>query len=465
MSLEVDRSHLQSFSRSRSHSAPESFLSSNPHGNTITGNSYLQTYADDQSDKEHLGTSSTSATAMSILTVMIGAGVLILPQQFNKLGMPLGCLLLAVSCWCSAYLCYTMNEAIGRVQERTGSFVHTIDDLAFACFGIPGKRVAQFILRAFVVGKVACYIVLIGRNLEYLVCPPQYKEWVMLSSGLFLLAAFVKSARLLENISVIGAICSGVYALPVIAGSLQAHFDPDIAPPLDMLRFGGSYGFAIPPEQLLPSFGLFLFGFGPTEVMATARRNMADQSGMPAAITASHAITGLFYLLVGTLGAWGFGDTVLGNVTESMQSRHGKWFTGYCLALAVAMNLFVSIPICLYCFFAALTRGRNLSTAVDALLRVGVIAFCSFIGVFLPYFMQVLQIFSSTLIVPMTVFLPLACGAKSARDSGQPYSSRRMMLDFALFIVGIGCFVVGLADAIDELIREIAKEGGPVEII
>mmetsp|Transcript_97117 Transcript_97117/g.279533 ORF Transcript_97117/g.279533 Transcript_97117/m.279533 type:complete len:464 (+) Transcript_97117:53-1444(+) len=463
MSLEVDRTSSRSHSH---HSQAESFLSNNPHGNTITGNSYLQTYrADEPANKERLGTSSTSATAMSIITIMIGAGVLILPQQFNKLGLPLGSLLLVVSCWTSAYLSHTMNEAIERVEERAGKVVGTLDDLALACFGLIGKWVAQFLLRGFILGATACYVVLIGRNLEYIANPPNYRGWVLLSSGLFLLTAFLKSAKLLEKVSIIGVICSAVYAFPIVIGSVQAHFDPDIPPPSDMWRIGGWYGFTLPMEQLLPSFGLFLFGFGPIEVIATARRNMADRKRMPAAITGAHVATGAFYWLVGALGAWGFGDTVLGNVTESMRSSHGKWATGFFLAFAVALNLMVTIPISLYCFFETLEASRKLPLALDSALRVSVIAFCACIGLFLPYFMQVLQIFSSTLIVPMTVFLPLACGAKSARDSGQPYSSRRMMLDFALFIVGIGCFVVGLADAIDELIREIAKEGGPVEII
>jgi len=457
MSLEVDRSQQLTVPRSRSHSQGESFLSHNPHGNTIAGNSYLQTYGPD--DKEHLGTSGIPATAMTITTIMIGAGVLILPQQFNKLGMPLGFILLVVSCWTSAYLCFTMNEAIDRVQKRTGTFVTTLDDLALACFGLLGKWVAQFILRAFVVGKIACYIVLIGRNLEYIMCPPYYRGWVMLSSGLFLLTAFVKSAKLLEKVSIIGVICSAIYALPIVVGSFQAHFDPDIAAPSDMWRLGGSYGFTIPMEQLLPSFGLFLFGFGPIEVIATAKRNMADQQRMPMAITAAHLITGSFYLMVGALGAWGFGDTVLGNVTESMKSSHGKWAAGYCLAVAVAVNLLVTIPISLYCLFTAITKTRKLPLAADSALRVSVIAFCSCIGLYVPYFMQVLQIFSSTLIVPLTVFVPLACGAKSANDNGRPYSCKRMALDGVLFIIGIGCFIVGLVDAVDDLIKEMARDG------
>eukprot|EP00428_Durinskia_dybowskii_P049068 CAMPEP_0170340002 /NCGR_PEP_ID=MMETSP0116_2-20130129/71083_1 /TAXON_ID=400756 /ORGANISM="Durinskia baltica, Strain CSIRO CS-38" /LENGTH=466 /DNA_ID=CAMNT_0010593469 /DNA_START=12 /DNA_END=1412 /DNA_ORIENTATION=- len=466
MSFDVERPQPQFSRNTTARSQCESFLSSNTRGNTFAGNSYLQTYrVDEEGDDEHLGNSSTSATAMSIISIMIGAGVLILPQQFIKLGTPLGCLMLAVTCWTSTYVCTTLNEAIGRVQDRTGEKIHTLDDLALACFGTIGKRIAQFVLRASVIGKVSCYIVLIGRSLEYIMSPPSYKGWVVLSSGVFMLTAFVKSVKLLEKVSIVGMVCKAVYALPVFVGSLMAHFEADISPASDLWRLGGAYGFSVPVEQLLPSFGLFLFGFGPIEVIATVRRNLANQQRMPAAIAAAHIITGLFYVSVGAVGAWGFGDDVSGNITESMQSNGSKWATGYCLAAAVAMNLLVTIPISLYCFFAAVTKNRKLSSAADSVLRSSVMILCACIGLFVPYFMQVLQIFSSTFKVLLTVFVPLACGVKSARDSGKPYCLGRVLLDLVLVVLGLGCFVLGLTDAIDDLIREMAKDSEAAQLM
>mmetsp|Transcript_44795 Transcript_44795/g.130462 ORF Transcript_44795/g.130462 Transcript_44795/m.130462 type:complete len:482 (-) Transcript_44795:144-1589(-) len=437
----------------------ESFLCGNTQGNTIAGNSFLQAYGEGtppSPNKTAFGTSSTVATTLSLITIMVGAGSLVLPQQFVQLGVPLGASILSACCFLSMYLSLGINRSIARVQERTGVPVRTFADLGGGCFGAPGRVATQLMINSFIIGKTSCFIVLIGQNLEYIQGPPDYREWVLLTCGLFLASAFIiRSARVLERVSAISVICGAAYVFPVVVGSLQARMDSEVPPASDLFAFGGADGFSS-PGRFLPAFGLLLNCFGPTEVLATTRNNMKDPRRMPRAIIAAHMCVGVFCLLIGVVGAWGFGEGVQGNVTKSMQSDGSKWAAGYILALAVAMNLLVTIPVNFYCLFSGLEKLRTLPSLVSHSIRASVVLFCAAVGVTLPYFEQVLQIHTSSLYVPLTVFFPLAFATKSARDVGEPHSYTHVLFDVAIVLLGAGCFVVGMSSAVDELLQAAA---------
>jgi len=444
----------------------ESFLSEGHEGQKVprsAGQSWveLETYMPrDEAAKmeqkyEKIG---TTGTAMSFITMMFGAGVLAFPKKFSVVGMPMGIGMVTVAGLMSIYLCCTMNQAISRVQKRTGMRLQGLDDIGFACYGNAGRLVVRSIINSFLVAKVSVYIVLSSQNLTFIMSPPAYRGWVIIGSAVFISMAFVKSVSMLEKISIVSVVCSVCYFFPIIGASLYAHFEEDSpSAGCDFWKMNAG-GFTVPSQEIFPAFTIFVLGFGPVEVIATARRNIVDENRMPQAIIGSHIVTAFFYALAGAIGFWGFGESVDGDITQSMRTGDDKWLAGYGLAAAVVVNLVVTIPITLYCLYSSLEGSLGkMSPAANVAMRVSIVMLCSVIGLLLPYFMQCLEILSAAMIVPLAIFLPMAVGIKSAHDDGTPYSWSRYAFDLVLWAIGFGCFFMGMYSAIDGLKREMQE--------
>jgi len=412
-----------------------------------------------------LGESSTAATSMNLVTTMVGAGVLAVPNVFATVGMPLGIAITIVGCSISCYLCDILSEAIGTIQEKSKRRMRTIEDVGAACYGDLGRRITSFVINGTFIGKTAVYFVLIGQNLEFLRSPPMYRGWVILGGAVFMSLAFVRRVATLEKIVFLGVISSGVFLLMIVLGSIEAN-SMNLAGDTDYAKLT-----SIDYSSILPALSVLLFSFGPTDVLATVRNNMIDQKGMRFALVTSHTVLGIFCGVAGAMGFWGFGAGVEDDITQSMCNRgadgtcDSKWFVGYLLAGAVVVNLGASIPIDLYCLFSNIETSYLADEPMpkwqNVGMRLGVVTFCVVIGLLLPFFMEVLEIFCAVLIVPGVIWLPLAFACKSAADCGKPNSFFRTIFDASLFLLGVACLVLGLYSSVHGLLEAFAKnEGG-----
>jgi len=230
-----------------------------------------------------------------------------------------------------------------------------------------------------------------------------------------------------------------------------------------------------------------MFGFGPTDVLATVRREMKDARELPKALFASHLVVGLIYLSAGIVGYWGFGTAVEGNISRSMCDYPGcpgtedptckadvcptlkygagagnKWIFGYFLAGAVVANLLVTIPIVLYCLFTGIEanypKDQPMDPVTNTMMRVGVVTFCACVGLFVPFFLQVVGIISALLVVPVVFFLPLLLGWKAAEDAGEPYSLPRKAFTIAALLLGVACLIIGAYESITDLQKAMHKD-------
>jgi len=405
------------------------------------------------------GLSGKLATSMNLVTIMVGAGILALPRVYATVGIPLGVALTVLGCSLSVYLCDSLSEAIGAVQARTGCRMRTLEDVGAACYGEVGRRITRFVINFTFIGKASVYFVLIGQNLAYLHAPPMYRGWVVLSSAVFLSLAFVRSVSTLERIAFSGVICSVVYLFMIVFGSFQAHF-ADVAGSVDLVMLS-----KIDRSLLLPALSVMLFSFGPTDVLANVRNNMTDQSGMRVALISSHAAVGSFCVIAGSLGFWGFGSGVRDDVTQSMCAEvvNGhcvdgtKWVSGYLLAAAVVINLGISIPIDFYCLFsnieASYPKEAPMPAGLNLAMRFCVPLFCLTVGLLLPYFMEVLEIFCALLIVPGVIWLPLAFSYKATVDAGRQLPLFRKIFDCGLALLGVACLILGLYKSVSELLE------------
>lgn len=420
------------------------------------------------------GGSETRATTTSFITIMVGAGVLGFPALFSKVGVPLGAFMLTSCTLMSVYLCKTVGDTCTRVQERTGKPVSKMDDLGQACFGYLGEVISRIVVNGMFIGMVSCYMVLIGQNLAFLL-PLPYRAWILIFTLLLMPAAFMRDISILEKLAIVGVVASCVYFITITGGGIMAG------------NKTGSFEAApsVKPFSIFSVFTIMMFGYGPTHVLPSVRREMKNPQELPQALVVSHLIVGVIYMSAGIIGYWGFGALTQGNISMSMCESPGcpgtvpacatppcpeltsekagsKWAFGYFLAVAVVANLCVTIPIVLYCCFtgieASYSKDKPMDATKSAVMRVGVVLFCTSVGLFVPFFLQVVSILSAALVVPIVFFLPLAFGWKSAKDSGVPYDTPRIVFDSFLLLVGVACFVIGLYSSIDDLMQAMERD-------
>lgn len=402
----------------------------------VSRDEHLPLTADDH------GVVGTAATAMSLITYIVGAGVLALPKLYSTVGIPFGLVLTAAGCCTSMYLCCILSDAVGVIQTATKKRMRTLEDVGGACYGELGRRVTGILINSRIVGKLAVYFVLIGQNLAFLRSPPMYRGWVVLGSGFFMTLAFVRSAKTLQKVAFLGVICSAMYLVMIVLGSIEAQ-KLNLSEGTDFLRLTD-----IDRSELLPAVSVMLFCFGPTTVIGNLRANMIHQDSMSVAVISSHTVVAIFYAIAASLGFWSFGAGVADDITQSMVSGGAKWMAGYLLAAAVVCKLCVSIPIDLYCLFtnieASYPHDAPMPQGLNVACRLGVVCFCGLVGLALPFFMQVLEIYCALLVVPVVIWLPLTFAHKAAVDTGIPRSQLVRCFDGFLFLLGLACMILGL---------------------
>lgn len=430
-------------------------------------------YSDEalSSAPDGLGKSSMIATTMNLITIMVGAGVLTFPALFKNVGIPVGAGMLLGCSSLSCYLCTTLSEAIGVVQGRTGTRVRKLDDLGEACFGKLGQVSSKFLVNAMFIAKIGCYMVLIGQNFEYILCPPPYRAWILVFAAILLPMAFMRDVSIIEKLAIVGVIATGVYFLTIVGGGLRAHYVSKVP--------GFEFSKPINILQMCSVLTVMLFGFAPTDVLATVRSEMKDPKELSASLVFSHLAVATIYLAVGAIGYWGFADMADGNITLVMRdilrsadgeiqrdsagdiAMGGKWAYGYFLAFAVVCNLMVTIPIVLYCLFtgieASYPKNKPMGALPNAVMRAGVVVLCASIGLFVPFFLQVISLMSAVIVVPIAVFVPVLMGYKAAADAGQPYGLERKVGSALLLLLGVLCFWIGFQDAVSDLLFEIRR--------
>lgn len=415
----------------------------------------------------HTGTSLAS-TVTNLTCVMIGAGVLAFPKLFARVGVTAGTSLLIFCGTVSVYLCGILGDAIGIAQQRTGLQFRKMDDLGQACFGKVGSLAARVVVNAMFIGKIGCYIVLVGQNLNYLSNVLPYRAWVLVVSAILLPVSSISDVTLMAKASIVGVLASVLYFVTILGGAWKAHGDrggplpwePELGPHL---------------PTMLSVLTTMMFGFGPADVLTTVRNDMAKPAELWHALIYSHVGTGFIYLSVGVLGFIGFGEPN-GNIGLSMCDWPGcpgvagltrstagaKWIWGYVLSGAVVANLVVTIPIILYCLFTGVEsmwpEDAPMGGVQKVIMRFGTVLFCCVVGLFTPYFSEVLAILSAALVVPLVFFLPLVFSWKAALDAGQAHGLLRNVLHSLVFAVGIVCLVIGFSEAVRDLQTAIAED-------
>lgn len=398
---------------------------------------------------------STFDASQSLFTVMVGAGILAFPRVIASCGWLVGIFCIVAGGTFNAVAALTLVDSIERASRR-GS-VSTFKDVAHICFGTYGGMFAEASFIALLFSICAVFIVLIGENLNFLL-PWSRRGWVLISGVCVSSTALVKDVSYLAKLAFIGVFASLMYVICITSGGLTAA------------SLGGhTREFNTMPTasagSILSKFCVCLLGFCCSNTLTSIRGTMERPEEINTAISQSHFAAAVVYIGAGCVGYYGWGNAVQGNVLESMKfddSRDhpylkGNMISGYLLAFAVVCNLVVSLPF--NCFVLFQTLGAKFpqvrsSSGADMGLRVAVMVAITLVAMVVPYFMELLTIIASVLIVSIVLLWPSAFAMQLDRMEGKSIVSSHAVT----FICGIAVGCISFVTAVGELSGAIAKD-------
>merc|ERR1712176_379322 len=113
-----------------------------------------------------------------------------------------------------------------------------------------------------------------------------------------------------------------------------------------------------------------------------------------------------------------------------------KWLSGYILSIAVASNLIVTIPVVLYTVFRSLELQYawiQSERVVNSFVRVAVTCSALAIAIWTPYFLELMGVISTTLLMFIFIFIPVAVAFSLFRKKVTHFGIE----EIGLFVVGI----------------------------
>mmetsp|Transcript_59085 Transcript_59085/g.183203 ORF Transcript_59085/g.183203 Transcript_59085/m.183203 type:complete len:510 (-) Transcript_59085:66-1595(-) len=423
----------------------------------------LNKRAEERSESQKI---TARAAATNLITCMIGASVLSLPHVVARAGWVLGPLFLSLAGFVSCCGCLLINQAIEATYALTGIRAKNIGDLAEISFGPKGRTAIVSFTCCFQICKCGVYLLVIGTNLHYWSSAVSQRACTLLATVVSLRLAFLRDITVISRWSVIGVVASVLYLLTIAVGGMQAAV---VLPP--EARSQGLW--PVRSSELPALFAVMLYTYSPADVLPVLKNDMQNPPDLWYSLCYSHLGVAAIYVSLAAAGYFGWGRQVEGNVLESMCDYPGcpgiapkghapgaKWFVGYVLSLAVVSNLMVTIPVVLYCVFKVLEAqcGQLLSShAVNGTMRLSVVLGAVSLAVYVPYFVEVLAVIATVLLVNQQIFVPVAVTFALKRQGA---SVRCAAPEYLLLGLGLCVFVVGMAGALHNLKEAIDKGTG-----
>jgi len=352
------------------------------------------------------GKVSTFTTATGLVTSIVGASIMGFPSVFGRGGWYVSPVCLLVACLISVETAYAMEESIRMIWarlEKGEAFTFTkpekYEDLCEAAWGKKGRALGSFCVNAFMLALSSAYMILMGQCFEYLIDKAfwsPYRACVLATSIFFVPLSLADDMSFLAKLTIIGTIASVAYAVSIGWGGLQAgSLNPNVTYNYYPER----------PTELGNVVAVFFLAFTFQMVAPTLRSEMQEPRELPKAVNWALSLVSVVYVAAGSLGYYGWGNKVEGNVLRNMRTEDGRMWAGIMLGTAVICNLLVTFPI----FMSIVGRALESSTVghYSPTLRLLLLAFAFSVGMFLPYFMEFLGLLGSVLGVMVGAFLPL----------------------------------------------------------
>jgi len=404
------------------------------------------------------GQTTTPQAMMTLVTTIVGAGILAFPATFARGGWFWSPIILVASAWAVVEIGNLLTDALHFVQVRVSkgeiySFKkpQRYDDICEVAWGLWGKRVAGISVNGYLLMIGGAFIILITDSIMFLFSiSAANSDYVLFGvTAFFVPLSLLDDMRIIANLSGIGVLASILYAFAIgIAGVQATGFvrEPEYTWILEVSKM----------MELGAVISVMLIGFTYQMVAPTVWAEMEKPRELPSAVRGAVAIVALVYAAAGGLAYYGWGNSVEGNINGSMRYPDGAAMTaGLILSGAVTANLLVTFPIIMNCVYRAAEAAVNKPYSVP--VRLALLTVAVLIGKFLPFFFPFLTLIGAVLGVAVGIFIPLAIYWTLARHEGiRPMNEKAKVAKHAVItFLGIIAGVFGTYSAVVDLIAAI----------
>eukprot|EP00593_Proboscia_inermis_P003476 CAMPEP_0171310854 /NCGR_PEP_ID=MMETSP0816-20121228/21044_1 /TAXON_ID=420281 /ORGANISM="Proboscia inermis, Strain CCAP1064/1" /LENGTH=611 /DNA_ID=CAMNT_0011795219 /DNA_START=66 /DNA_END=1901 /DNA_ORIENTATION=+ len=401
--------------------------------------------------------------------MLMGVGILSIPFCFKEagyLGGTVSILIFGAVCWWTSIL--IGRELNGDPRPRSlfhdGSSgeqqpirmrrtIHSFPAIAREAFGQPGAIFLSTVLYTELFSSLVLFLVSIGDHLHTIFPETtQFRQMLAVSVLLVFPTTLLKTPKLLSYFSAIGtfatiavvlsvfsaAVWKGDIAEEVVIQNERLHSAEPIAPPYHAMLIASG---------LPVSFGLVAYCFGGHSIVPTVYTSMAQPERFDSMMLRSFLIVMVCNLMVGFGGYYMFGNTVLDQITLSLESApiHAGGATSV-LSWFVILTMFTKF--CLYQFPLALAIEELVAPIVKkndvmeycyAAIKIFLIVSSLLVALYAPGFGYIAALVGLICSMSVSVIFPSAAHLKLFGSKNLPVWE--VALDW-LFVIGGTIFAI-----------------------
>ncbi|CAK8997882.1 Amino acid transporter AVT1C (AtAvt1C) [Durusdinium trenchii] len=368
---------------------------------------------------------STIEAMINLVTVIIGAGILALPQLPRRCGWVLSALMLLISCSAVQEAALCLCRALIQTNSQE-SKVTTFEALGHRALGWQGQLAVAVVANTFLLGVCSAYAALIGMQLYNLTGVFNQRAWVLIAYPIFVLLGLLPNLSALSKLVPLGMLAACLTGLMVIWSSLQdvETWQSWKTGDLDMEIHDT---WPSQPAALGSALATCCAAFSFVPVVPAIIRDMRTPQHFPRALNGALAICGLLYLGVMLCGYYGYGNFIRDDIVESLgqspatfeEAMHqpiSEW-TGarrpwlrVFISILILINIFLSMPLLAMAVFYSIES--SFAHAVPGswanwAMRIGLLTGVVAVALAVPRFTVVFSFFSSLTAPCVSLIFPL----------------------------------------------------------
>eukprot|EP00931_Biecheleriopsis_adriatica_P068122 TRINITY_DN42150_c0_g1_i1.p1 TRINITY_DN42150_c0_g1~~TRINITY_DN42150_c0_g1_i1.p1 ORF type:complete len:468 (+),score=50.28 TRINITY_DN42150_c0_g1_i1:82-1485(+) len=414
----------------------------------------------------------------SVITVIIGSGIMALPLLPLKAGWvfaTIAMLISAIIAWESgiavhrAYMVYNRSHPKGRLEAY--------EDYVFEAAGKPGEWISRIFMAILFTGVLAAYVMLMSAQLDsifdgYL----GIRTWKIILIILFVFLSMIRDISIVAKATPVSSIAAVISCILICAKSLVdsktwmewEKDDPNIQAeihvkwPVSSMALGSTTAILFGSFACVPNVPSIISG-------------MRDPKEFPTAYKYAILVVFALYLCIMLMGHYGYGVFTQSNIVQSMSRSpaslhealhvdYKEWtgpradIIGGLMSILVVTNLLISCPLLMQALFASymsLSPAKcSRGTTVNRLMRLGAISAVMLIALVIPSFMDCFGLFMSICTPVICVLLPLYFSQKirSTYSTIKPGWVRKVY-HILMCIFALGVLVIGVADSAKTMAR------------
>lgn len=429
------------------------------------------------------------AACISIITCIIGAGIVALPQLPKTGGTVVSTIMMVVSACitieagCALWRALMANNAaFARGSKAASTYIHSYEDFGLAAYGRPGALLIQAITTFWFTGLGAGYIILIGENVQSVFLPLvdlDYRLWVIIMSPVLWLLSMMRDVSAIARmipIGVVAAISSCVLIIAEAGMDIQLWEDwpPQEVTQLHNVWPAGNF-------MSLGSLTATAFGaFGCVGILPAIIDEMKSQDRFKRSFRTALSIVMLLYICIMLVGYHAYGNLIQPNILNSMKYHPAtyeesrlppdQWAGRHSTAVPTAMsccmlvNLVISYPLILVPVFIAIQRtaygkeNLQLGSKNNILMRTTIVLLTVAVPLVFEDFDLVFALFASICMPVQGVLIPIIFGSKIRNNVGaEDTRLPRKILHATMSALAIFCLVIGFTDSVSAMVDSFGR--------